>query len=241
MKVLVADDDVELVDLLGWALRRAGYEVVNALDGQQALDRWQAEKPDFVLLDGHMPKLDGFEVCRRIRHESKTPVILLTARDKEEEVIRGLQVGADDYVTKPFSPTQLLARIQAVLRRTRDESERQASNEVRVGDLVLDRQSHGVTKGGAPVRLTRLQFRILYLLAANVGRVMPFSRLYEYGSGYYDEDSSMLLKTHMSHLRRKLGLGTRGPHAIQAVIGVGYRLTWLDEDSREPHTLQGEQ
>src|SRR5215216_7596408 len=118
MKVLVVDDDVDLLDLMTYALRREGYNVVAAVDGQQALQRWESENPDIVLLDGNLPKVDGFEVCRRIRHESKTPIILLTARDDEPDIVRGLTLGADDYVTKPFSTTQLLARIRAVLRRT---------------------------------------------------------------------------------------------------------------------------
>src|SRR5258708_7477597 len=106
MKVLVVDDDVDLLDLMTYALRREGYNVLAAVDGQQALQRWESESPDIVLLDGNLPKIDGFEVCRRIRHESKTPIIMLTARDEEEDILRGLQIGADDYMTKPFSAKQ---------------------------------------------------------------------------------------------------------------------------------------
>ena len=117
MKVLVVDDDVDLLDLMTYALRREGYNVLAAVDGQQALQRWESENPDIVLLDGNLPKIDGFEVCRRIRHESKTPIIMLTARDEEEDILRGLQIGADDYMTKPFSAKQLAARMKAVMRR----------------------------------------------------------------------------------------------------------------------------
>ena len=115
MKVLVVDDDVDLLDLMTYALRREGYNVLAAVDGQQALQRWESENPDIVLLDGNLPKIDGFEVCRRIRHESKTPIIMLTARDEEEDILRGLQIGADDYMTKPFSAKQLAARMKAVM------------------------------------------------------------------------------------------------------------------------------
>ena len=117
MKILVVDDDVDLLDLTGYALRRDGFTVVQAVDGEQALQRWERETPDLVLLDANMPKMNGFEVCRRIRQASTTPVIMLTARDDEEDILQGLELGADDYVTKPFSAKQLIARIRAVIRR----------------------------------------------------------------------------------------------------------------------------
>ena len=119
MKVLIADDDADLLDLMAYALRREGYTVLAAINGQQALQRYEAESPDIVLLDVTMPKLNGFEVCRRIRQEAATPIIMLTARDEEEDVVRGFQLGADDYVVKPFSPRELVSRVQAVLARTR--------------------------------------------------------------------------------------------------------------------------
>ena len=225
MKVLVVDDDADLLDLMTYALRREGYNVLTAIDGQQALQRWEAESPDIVLLDGNLPKMDGFEVCRRIRHGSKTPIIMLTARDEEADVLRGLQVGADDYVTKPFSAKLLTARMKTVLRRCQTDPYRQPASEVRVGDLVLDLQCHEVTKAGKPVQLTPLEFRILYLLALNEGRVIPYSRLVEYAWGYYDEGNSSLLKTHICHIRKKLGLPPSGKRGIKAVLGVGYSLS----------------
>src|SRR5215207_740758 len=181
MKVLVVEDDTDLLDLTTYALRREGYTVVAAIDGQQALERWEADSPDIVLLDGNLPKLNGFEVCRRIRQEDQTPIIMLTARGAEEDVVKGLQLGADDYVTKPFSANQLTARMKAVLRRCQPDPLKQTASEVRVGDLMLDLQSHEATKAGQLVQLTRLEFRILYLLAMNEGRVIPYSRLIEYG------------------------------------------------------------
>ena len=224
MKVLVVDDDVDLLDLMTYALRREGYSVSTALDGQQALRRWESDSPDIVLLDGNLPKLDGFEVCRRIRHQAKTPIIMLTARDEEEDMVRGLQLGADDYVPKPFSTRQLTARMQAVLRRCRADPAREARRELRVGRLGLDLQSHEVTQAGEPVPLTPLEFRILYLLAMNEGRVIPYSRLVEYAWGYSDEGTPGLLKTHVAHIRKKLGLAAhkRGGPKIKAVLGVGY-------------------
>ncbi|MBI3969647.1 MAG: response regulator transcription factor [Chloroflexi bacterium] len=225
MKILVAEDDVDLVDLMTYALQREGYTVVAAVDGQQALQRWEAEKPDLVLLDGNLPKIDGFEVCRRIRYVSSTPIIMLTARDEEEDIVRGLQIGADDYVTKPFSAKQLSARMKAVLRRSQADSLRQAAREVRVQDIVLDLQAHEVTRAGNAVQLTPLEFKILYMLAMNEGRVVPYSRLVEYAWGYYDENRSSLLKAHVTHIRKKLGLPADGSGSIRAVVGVGYSLT----------------
>ena len=223
MKVLVADNDTDLVDLMGYALRRAGYNVVAAIDGQQALRQWEAESPDLVLLDVTMPKLNGFEVCRRIRQDSDTPIIMLTARDEEEDIIRGFQLGADDYVTKPFSTKQLTARMEAVLRRYRENRYLRPVSEVQVGDLVLNLESHEASKAGQLVQLTPLEFRILYLLAMNEGRVIPYSRLVEYAWGYDGGDAN-LLKTHICHIRKKLDLDENQQGGIRAVAGVGYRL-----------------
>ena len=225
MKVLVVDDDEELLDLMTYALRREGFSVLGAVDGQQALLRWETDKPDIILLDGNLPKIDGFDVCRRIRHESKTPIIMLTARDDEPDIVRGLTLGADDYVTKPFSTKQLTARIRAVLRRSQADTYRQPASEVRAGELVLDLQSHQATKAGVAVQLTPLEFRLLHLLAMNEGRVVPYARLIEYAWGYYGEHHSALLKTPISHLRTKLGLSISGPGGIRSVMGVGYSLT----------------
>ncbi|MBI4493231.1 MAG: response regulator transcription factor [Chloroflexi bacterium] len=225
MRVLLADDDVDLLDLLTYALQREGYTVLAAVDGQQAVQRWEADYPDLVLLDGNLPKLNGFEVCRRMRHDhdSRTPVIMLTARDEEEDIVRGLQLGADDYVTKPFSVKQLSARMKAVLRRCQTDPYVQPVREVRVGDLALDLEAHQVTRAGALVQLTPLEFRILFMLAMNAGRFIPYSRLVEYAWGY-DSGDSNLLKTHISHIRTKLGLPPNGEGGIRAVPGVGYCL-----------------
>ena len=236
MRLLLVDDDLDFCDLMTYALRREGYLVTTAADGREALLRWQEGKPDIVLLDGNLPHVDGFEVCERIRRESRTPVIMLTARGQEADIVRGLQVGADDYVTKPFSPKQLTARMQAVLRRYHS-SARQPSSEIRVGNLVLDVQSHTARLGPDDeddenvVSLTRTEFRLLQLLAINEGRVVPYARLIEYACGYSDDPSAALLRTHISHIRRKLGLPAGGPGAIQSVVGVGYTLV-RDEAER---------
>jgi DNA-binding response OmpR family regulator len=223
MKVLVVDDDADLLDLLDYALRREGYTVLTAADGPQALRRYEAERPDLVLLDVNLPKLNGFEVCRRLRHAAATPIILLTARDEEEDILRGLQLGADDYVTKPFSPKQLLARMTTVLRRCQTNRYDQPTREVVCGDLVLELDAQQVTKAGRSVQLTPLEFRILFLLAMNEGRIIPYSRLVEYVWDYDGGEASQL-KTHICHIRQKLGMRPGQPGGIRAVTGVGYGL-----------------
>jgi len=223
MKVLLVEDDADLLDLLTYALRREGYTVLSAMDGQQALKRWEDDAPDLVLLDANLPKIDGFEVCRRIRHDGTTPIIMLTSRDEEEDVIRAFQLGADDYVNKPFSARQLAARMKAVLRRSQSDPYRQPVREVKIGDVLLDLQSYSVTAGDRQIQLTPLEFRILYLLGVNEGRVIPYSRLVEYAWGYEGGDSS-LLKTHICHIRQKLNLSAGKNGGIRAVPGVGYSL-----------------
>lgn len=223
MKVLLVEDDADLLDLLTYALGREGYTVLTAMDGQQALRRWEDDSPDVVLLDANLPKIDGYEVCRRIRHDGATPIIMLTARDEEEDVLHGFRVGADDYVNKPFSAKQLAARIKAVLRRAQADPYRQPVREVKVGNVRLDLQSYNVTSGDRQIQLTPLEFRIMYLLGVNEGRVIPYSRLVEYAWGYEGGDSS-LLKTHICHIRQKLNLSAGKNGGIRAVPGVGYSL-----------------
>jgi DNA-binding response OmpR family regulator len=223
MRVLVADDDTYLVEITTYALRREGFNVLVATDGEQALRTCSLEHPDIMLLDVNLPKVNGFEVCRRLRQDSDIPVILMTARSAEEDIVRGLRLGADDYVVKPFSVRQLVARMEAALRRSQANAYDRPSVEVELGDLVLNMDSHEVTRDGQPVQLTPLEFRILHLLAMNAGRVIPYARLVEYAWGYDGGDPS-LLKTHIYHIRQKLSLSPREPNGIRAVSGVGYSL-----------------
>ena len=198
-----------------YALRREGFTVATAMDGQQALQRWEAERPDIILLDGNLPKVDGFEVCRRIRHASED------ADHHAHRPGRGggrpaRAAGGRGRLRHQALQRQAAHRPDAgVLRRYQDGPTARPGREVEVGDITLDLQSHEVTKGGEPVQLTPLEFRILYLLAMNEGRVVPYSRLVEYAWGYYDEGNSSLLKTHLSHIRKKLAPPCDGPRQRQ--------------------------
>jgi len=234
MKALIVDDDPDLLDVMTYTLRREGYDVIGAIDGLQALDRLRADLPDIVVLDVRMPRLNGFEVCRRIRHISEIPIIMLSARGEEQDILRGLQVGADDYITKPFSLKQLVARMETVLRRCRADHFRRAESEVRAGDLVLRLQSYEVLRNGVQVQLTPLEFRILYLLAMNEGQIIPYSRLVDYAWGYEGGDAS-LLKTHICHIRQKLGIPLEGEGSIRSLATVGYSLVKRSSALTQPN------
>lgn len=227
MKILLADDDADLLDVTAYALRREGFAVIVATDGAQALRRWQQERPDLVVLDVNMPHHDGFEVCRQIRAAGPTPVVLLTALNQEAQIVRGFEAGADDYVTKPFSPRQLALRLRAIWRRSAN-GEPEPTRELHLGPLALDTESHDVRLDGQPIHLTPIEFRLLFILAANSGRVVSTGRLVEYAWGYDGGDAS-LLKTHISHLRKKLGLPLEGLGEIRAIARVGYRLSRATE------------
>jgi DNA-binding response OmpR family regulator len=229
-RVLLVDDDRDLVDLLGFSLRRAGYTLLTAFDGAQAVGVWEAEVPDLLLLDGRLPGLDGFDVCRRIRAtqarkpETRGAIIFLTERTANSDVVDGLDAGADDYVSKPFSFSQLLARMQAVLWRY-EPLKRPLPHVLSVASLVLESRSNQVTYAGRTVRLTPLEFQLLSLLALNAGHVLTHTRLINEGWGYECETTSALLKSHLTHIRKKLGLPRSGPGSITAAAGLGYRLT----------------
>lgn len=232
MKILLVDDDSDLLDVTAYALRREGFNVIVATDGMHALQRWESDHPDLIITDVAMPRMNGLELCRRVRQESSTPVILLTAMNKEEQIIQGFQMGADDYVTKPFSPRQLAMRALAVWRRGSSTSEPEPTRQLRVGNLLLDVESHEVTYNGEVTPLTPIEFKLLYILSANVGRVVSLNRLVDYAWGYDGGDVS-LLKTHVSHIRKKLNLPRPDLGDIRAVPRVGYRLMQTAHEGRE--------
>ena len=221
MKILVVDDDIELLGLIGFALRQAGYLAISASDGGAALAAFEREQPDLVILDVNLPDTNGFEVCRRIRAESRTPIMMLTVRSGEEDQVRGLDGGADDYLTKPFSPRTLLARVRALLRRA--EIDRPAP--LAAGDLALDVERQAVSVGGAaPVRLTSLEFRLLQYLLVNAGHTIPTEKLTTHVWGYRGVGDRQLLKQLVHRLRQKIERNPAEPEYVITVAGVGYLL-----------------
>jgi DNA-binding response OmpR family regulator len=223
MKVLVVDDDVDLLDLMTYALRREGYNVLAAVDGQQALQRWESENPDIVLLDGNLPKIDGFEVCRRIRHESKTPIIMLTARDDAVDKVVGLELGADDYITKPFNPRELVARVRAVLRRAEARPAADGPPQpttIESDGLLIEVGGREVFVNGEGVALTPKEFDLLVTLIENRGLVLTREQLLERVWGFTFLGDSRTIDVHVRQLRRKLGEAC----PIQTVWGTGYKV-----------------
>jgi DNA-binding response OmpR family regulator len=221
LKILVVDDDLELAGLIAYALRQAGYLVVEAADGVAALAAFEREEPALVILDVNLPRLDGLEVCRRLRQESATPIMMLTVRGAEEDEVAGLDLGADDYLTKPFSPRALLARVRALLRRSGEEK----PAPMVAGDFALDLELQSVSvAGGAPVRLTRLELRLLQLLLVNAGHALPAERLLSHVWGSRGAGDRQLVKQLVHRLRQKIEADAAQPRYLQTVAGVGYAL-----------------
>ena len=222
--VLVVDDEPNLVELVQGYLEREGYTVLTARDGRTALDMVRTSKPDLVILDLLLPGLDGLEVCRRLRQFSDAYVLMLTAKAEEVDKLVGLAVGADDYMTKPFSPRELAARVKAMLRRPRTggPDEPDVSPVRRFGELVLDDARHEVTKRGEAIPLTPREFALLTTLAAHPGRVFTRAQLLErVWEDDYDDDH--VVDVHIGNLRRKIEDAPAQPRFVETVRGVGYR------------------
>jgi DNA-binding response OmpR family regulator len=219
MKALIVDDDRVLADVVAFTLRREGFEVIQAFDGTAALGRWAQEQPDIVVLDVNLPSMDGFAVCRRIREQANTPIILLTVRGEEDDIIQGLDIGADDYIVKPFSPRQLVARIRAVLRRVGQIS---TSNVLQVGDLKFNPNQREVILGeGDPVLLTSLENRLLDYLIVNAGQVLKTESIIDHVWGPSGADRDMLRQL-VRRLRNKIEPDPANPFYIRTVPGLGY-------------------
>jgi DNA-binding response OmpR family regulator len=220
MKALIVDDDLALADVLSFTMRRAGFEVIMAHDGQSALDRWSDNNPDLIILDLNLPKLDGFKVCQQIRAKSETPIIILTVRGEDDDVVQGLELGADDYIVKPFSPRQLVARAEAVLRRVTTSPVSPAP--IQAGDLTLDSSRSEVHCGNeGVVQLTKLECKLMETLMINRGNVLPIDTLIDSVWGPSAGDRVML-KQLVYRLRRKIEPDPSKPKYIQTVAGVGY-------------------
>jgi len=216
--LLLVDDEKNIIELERLYLEKEGYKIEVAYDGKTALERFRAAKPDLLVLDLMLPGIDGWEVCRRIRQESDTPIIMLTARDQDIDKIVGLELGADDYLTKPFNPRELVARVKAILRRV---SSLPKTQRLTVGDIVLDMDRREVTVAGNPVQLRTKEFDLLAVLMQNPGIVLTRDRLLEIAWGFDFPGETRTVDVHVAHLRKKLA-GARTQ--IETVSGVGYKL-----------------
>jgi DNA-binding response OmpR family regulator len=218
-RLLLIDDDARLHELLKSYLSQNGFSVVSAMDGTRGLSAAAAEPFDVVLLDVMMPGIDGIEVCKRLRQKSNVPIVMLTAKGDETDRVVGLELGADDYVAKPFSPRELLARLRAVLRRTRPDSPAEV---LRVGDIVIDVPARAVTAQSKAVDLTGIEFDLLVALARRAGRVVARDALLSAAGRDDVVVGERTVDVHVSHLRQKLGDDPKSPKLIRTVRGVGY-------------------
>ena len=221
--ILVVDDEPKIVKQARDYLEKSGYRVVTAGDGTTAMAVARHERPDLVVLDLNLPGLDGLDVCRALRRESDVPIIMLTARVEETDRLIGLELGADDYITKPFSPRELVARVRAVLRRVRGGV--RTPGLIRAGDLEIDVHGHRLTRAGEPIRLTRSEFNLLVVLAQHPGQTFTRAQLLDrlHGVAYDGYDRSV--DAHIKNLRRKLEANPVEPRYVLTVYGVGYKFT----------------
>ncbi|MBC7324854.1 MAG: response regulator transcription factor [Moorella sp. (in: Bacteria)] len=221
-KILIVDDEPAILELVAFNLEQAGFTTITASDGAEALQKAAAEKPDLIILDVMLPSIDGFEVCRNLRARGNTPILMLTARREEVDRVLGLELGADDYLTKPFSPRELVARVRAILRRAA-ENQHQPDGILSLGDLVINPAGHVVTVKGKPVDLTLKEYQLLHLLAENRGRVFSREALLErlWEGEYYGDTRT--IDVHIRHLREKIEENPSNPRYIITVRGVGYK------------------
>ena len=223
-RILLVDDELSVQKLLTYPLRKEGYDVIPALDGREALDRLREDNFDLVVLDVMLPRMDGFDVCRAIRSRSTVPIIMLTAKTEETDKVHGLELGADDYITKPFSVREFRSRVKAVLRRAAlSQQEAQFEEPIDAGELQIDFEKRSVIVRGEPARLTYVEFEILAAVARAPGRVFSRTMLLErvWGDAAYRDPRT--IDVHIRHLREKLEAEPKTPELILTVRGVGYR------------------
>ncbi|MCP8617231.1 response regulator YycF [Salirhabdus salicampi] len=224
-KILVVDDEKPIADILQFNLVKEGYEVVCAYDGEEAIQLAEQEKPDLILLDIMLPKKDGMEVCRDIRKKYSMPIIMLTAKDSEIDKVLGLELGADDYVTKPFSNRELLARVKANLRRhNKTDDEQENNQDITIGKLVIHPDAYTVTRGGEQIELTHREFELLHYLAKSIGQVMTREHLLETVWGYDYYGDVRTVDVTVRRLREKIEENPSNPMWIVTRRGVGYYL-----------------
>ncbi|MBA3944991.1 MAG: response regulator transcription factor [Herpetosiphonaceae bacterium] len=223
-RILVADDDVSIANLVRQALNGPSYVVEVAVNGLEAIQQFHKAAFDLVILDVMMPFVDGFEACQRIRESSDVPIVILTSRGGSDDIVHGFELGADDYITKPFKIAELLARVDAILRRAEGRHDRQAPATLEVGDLHIDKPRHEVTLAGRPVVLTPMEFELLYFLAANQERVFDRETLFREVWGYEYVGETNLVDVCVRRLREKIEIEPSKPRRIVTVRGVGYKL-----------------
>ncbi|MCX6054788.1 MAG: response regulator transcription factor [Chloroflexi bacterium] len=221
-KILVVDDEPQIVKVLKAYLEKDGFHVITASDGRAALATFDHEKPDFMILDLNLPSMDGLEICREIRHESNIPILMLTARVEEADKLIGLELGADDYVVKPFSPREVVARVKTIFKRTLGNQEE--SEIVEVGSLIIDLLKHTVNIADKYIELTPTEFAILVTLARQPKRVFSRLQLMELAQGDAFEGYERTIDAHIKNIRLKMEPNPRKPIYIQTVFGLGYKL-----------------
>ena len=224
-KVLVVDDDVKIVELVKLYLNRDGYHVITAHEGNEALRLARESHPDLIVLDIMLPGIDGFEICRKLRTESSVPIILLTAKTTEQDRIAGLDIGADDYVTKPFSPKELAARVRAVFRRTQDDALQSGPEELKFGNLTINFVKHEAYLDTKALNLTPVEFKLLGVLIREPNRVFSRTQLIEKVLGFDFDGFDRTIDVHILNLRRKLEPDASRPNFIKTVYGSGYKFT----------------
>lgn len=224
MEILVVDDDPDIVDIISYSLRKDGHRVIAGHDGQEALDLARKHHPDLAILDVMMPKQNGFEVCRRLRQETLMPIILLTAKGEEADKVWGLDLGADDYMTKPFSHKELLARVRAVSRRAAATGVRADHGTIEAGPLVMDLDQHQTRVGERLVELTPKEYDLLRCLIINAGRVVSHEAMLNFAWGSNLDSDTEMLKVHIRHLREKIERNPSAPEYVLTVRGIGYKL-----------------
>lgn len=227
-KILVIDDDVNLGQAIKMTFARAGAEVFTAVDGRDGLRKFYEHRPDLVILDVRMPDIDGWETCRQIRLLSNIPIIMLTTMDKDEDVLRGFDYGADDFVTKPFSREVLLARARAVLRRVELLNEADAQSLYSDGYLSIDLRKRRILVNGESIQLTATEFRLLAYLLHNAGQILTYQNILDKVWGWEYQDSIDYVHVYISHLRRKLEVDPRSPKYVLTERGIGYRFERQD-------------
>ena len=225
-KILVVDDEASIVTMLAYNLKKEGYDVVTAEDGEVALEKFESENPDLLLLDIMMPKMDGYEVCRKIREKSNVPIIMLTARADEVDKVVGLEMGADDYVTKPFGNRELIARVKAQLRRyTKFTSFQQSNDELFIRGLYLNKKTKEVKLDDKPVRLTPIEFKILQLLMENPDVIFSIQEIYEKVWNEPFINSENTVAVHIRRIREKIEVDPKEPMYLKVVWGIGYKIS----------------